>query len=614
MPNLVKSSEIDKKIDQEIYNCLDFDKGLKSFFVFAGAGSGKTRSLTNVLEKLKQEKIAELRIQGKRVAVITYTNAACEEIKERINFDKSFEVSTIHSFCWSLIQNLTIDIRNYLRSNLEDSIAEKERQIQKSRKPDTREKYEKQLSRLKKRLTSIEHVQKFVYSPGHYSDSFQSVLDAEVIGMATEFLTSSQLMQQILINQYPILLIDESQDTNKKLLEALLAIEAQQSSFCLGLFGDMMQRIYMGGKEDLSSMLPSEWERPNKIYNHRCSVRIVHLINKIRSVVDDFQQETESEKQGNAFAFLINKDVSSPQDIEQEICEFMAKQTKQNDWLDSSTVKTLVLEHKMAAIRGGFECFFNPLHDDSKTRDAVTSGDSSELIFLNSQFIPLIEACLTNDAFLIMQILRKYDSPRLNDAKFDPQKPQGNLLTKLAADVDQLCERVKQAEISVKDILRLIFEYELLRIPEKFIEVIESSTSSEDLHESTWSKALSCNMNTLQNYSNYINGKIAYSTHQGVKGLEFDRVMVIMSDHEAGGSFFNYEKLFSVQPLSKTDLTNRDEGKETALDRTRRLLYVTSSRAKKDLVWVIYSNEKAQLKEHLLQQGYFNESEIFDYL
>ncbi len=609
MPDLVKLSEV----DQDIYNCLDFEKGLKSFFVFAGAGSGKTRSLTNVLEKLKQEKITELRIQGKRVAVITYTNAACEEIKERINFDKSFEVSTIHSFCWSLIQNLTIDIRQYLKSNLEDSIAKKEKQIQKSRKPDTKKKYERQLSRLQKRLTSIEHVKKFIYSPGHYSDSFHSVLDAEVIGMATKFLISSQLMQQILINQYPILLIDESQDTNKKLLEALLNIEAQQPSFCLGLFGDMMQRIYMGGKEDLNSTLPSEWERPKKVDNHRCSIRIVRLINKIRSVVDDFQQKPKSEEQGNAFVFLVDKDVSSPQDIEQEICRSIANQTNQDDWLDPSAVKTLVLEHKMAAIRGGFERFFNPLHDDSKTRDTITSGDSSELIFLNNQIVPLIEACVANDEFLIMQILRKYDSPRLNDAKFAPQESQGNLLNELAIDVAQLCERVKQAEISVKDILRLIFEYELLRIPEKFIDAIENSASSQNLSESAWSKALGCNTNALLNYCNYINGKIAYSTHQGVKGLEFDRVMVVMSDHEAGGSFFNYEKLFAIQPLSKTDLTNRNEGKETALDRTRRLLYVTSSRAKKDLVWVVYSSEKTRLKEHLLQQDYFTESEIVDY-
>jgi len=45
------------------------------------------------------------------------------------------------------------------------------------------------------------------------------------------------------------LLIDESQDTNKTLMEALLVVQSQQKKkFLLGLFGDTMQRIYADGK------------------------------------------------------------------------------------------------------------------------------------------------------------------------------------------------------------------------------------------------------------------------------------------------------------------------------------------------------------------------------
>ncbi|MEO1523464.1 MAG: UvrD-helicase domain-containing protein, partial [Cyanobacteria bacterium J06633_2] len=69
-------------VDDEIYSCLDLDSP-KSFFLFAGAGSGKTRSLVEVLKRFRQNSIHRLRRNGQKVAVITYTNAACDEIKRR---------------------------------------------------------------------------------------------------------------------------------------------------------------------------------------------------------------------------------------------------------------------------------------------------------------------------------------------------------------------------------------------------------------------------------------------------------------------------------------------------------------------------------------------------
>jgi DNA helicase-2/ATP-dependent DNA helicase PcrA len=43
-------------------------------------------------------------------------------------------------------------------------------------------------------------------------------------------------MQSILAGRYPILLIDESQDTNKHLIDALFTVQAQlKGKFLLGL-------------------------------------------------------------------------------------------------------------------------------------------------------------------------------------------------------------------------------------------------------------------------------------------------------------------------------------------------------------------------------------------
>jgi len=102
-------------------NCLNLENP-KSFYLFAGAGSGKTRALVEAMKMFRQKYGQEVRLSARKVAVITYTNAACDEIKHRIDYDPIFSVSTIHSFAWELIQAFSKDIREWLSRNLEMEI------------------------------------------------------------------------------------------------------------------------------------------------------------------------------------------------------------------------------------------------------------------------------------------------------------------------------------------------------------------------------------------------------------------------------------------------------------------------------------------------------------
>ena len=92
--------------------------------------------------------------------------------------------------------------------------------------------------------------------------------------------------------------------------------------------------------------------------------------------------------------------------------------------------------------------------------------------------------------------------------------------------------------------------------------------------------------------------------------LEFDRVLVIIDDSEAKGFMFSYDKLFGVKNLSETDINNMAEGKETSINRTQRLFYVTCTRAKKSLAVVMYTNNPEKVKEEVIQKGWFKEEEI----
>ena len=75
---------------------------------------------------------------------------------------------------------------------------------------------------------------------------------------------------------------------------------------------------------------------------------------------------------------------------------------------------------------------------------------------------------------------------------------------------------------------------------------------------------------------------------------------------------FSYDKLFGAKSPTSTDQKNTKEGKETSIDRTRRLFYVTCSRAQSSLAIVVYTNEKDKIREHLQNLEWFEDGEIID--
>ena len=120
MPEAVVQGD---KLRKTIAACLDLEKP-KSFFLYAGAGTGKTRAVVEALDIFRGRYGTLFRWSGQKVAVITYTNAACDEIRHRIDFDPIFAVSTIHSFAWEQIRMYPHDISACLRVRLSKEISE----------------------------------------------------------------------------------------------------------------------------------------------------------------------------------------------------------------------------------------------------------------------------------------------------------------------------------------------------------------------------------------------------------------------------------------------------------------------------------------------------------
>lgn len=259
-------NNMDNHVDEEIYSCLNPEQP-KSFFLFAGAGSGKTRSLVNVLERFKEQYGMNYRLYRQRIAIVTYTNSAADEIKRRLKFDPIFEVSTIHHFSWELIKYYTHDIKCWLKENLQSDLVDLQEQQNKSRDLNNKTSVDRarKIESKEKRLRNLDQIREFRYNPNGDNLTKDSLNHAEVISITANFIETKPLMQDIVASIFPLILVDESQDTKKEMISALFALQQnKKETFLLGLFGDMMQRIYADGKEKLDQGLPSDWKQPAK--------------------------------------------------------------------------------------------------------------------------------------------------------------------------------------------------------------------------------------------------------------------------------------------------------------------------------------------------------------
>lgn len=603
----------DDHVDEEIRKCFS-PENPKCFFVFAGAGSGKTRSLINTLTYIEEKMGKQLSETSRKVAVITYTNAAVDEISRRMHYSSFIAVSTIHSFLWDLIKNFQSDIREWVSKDLKVKIKDIEDKLSKSRTAKSTEKKEEEIKHKQERLVKLSTVKSFLYNPNGDNSGYNSLNHDEVIKMGCEFIENEITMQKILVSQYPIVLVDESQDTKKELVDALNAvINNNKGEFIVGMFGDTMQRIYLDGKENLSDSISDEWVKPVKVMNHRSAVRIVQLANSIRSSVDGQQQKPRSDAMDGVVRLFIVDSSADKDATEKKVAECMAQATGDYEWKEESKYKSLILEHHMAANRFGFLDLFAPLNDSKCFDTSLRNGTISELTFLSNVISPLVKAYKKGNDFEISSIVRQ-NSPLLEKSILATQANQVVALQEVEKAVNSLMSLWKGNKIpTCIEILESVHNTGLFKLDTRVDEILSKPADDDSKKISALREALSVPFDTLERYSDYVTDKTRFATHQGVKGLEFPRVMVVMDDAEAKGFLFSYEKLFGAKPKSDIDIKNENEGKDNSISRTARLFYVTCTRARESLAIVAYTSDVAAVKSTALSQGWFLNEEIITF-
>ncbi|WP_448723779.1 UvrD-helicase domain-containing protein [Pseudomonas farris] len=606
--------------DQIIYECLNLASP-RSFFLYAGAGSGKTRSLVEAVRELKQRERERLVYSGQRIAIITYTNAACDEISRRLEFDPLVIVSTIHAFAWRMIKGFDTDIREWIRSKIAQDLLDLEDQLRRSKGENkTTIARRAEHERKRRRMEHLDEVYKFTYSPTGDNSGRDSLNHSEVIQMAAAFIQKKPLLD-VMVDLHPVLLIDESQDTNRHLMDAFLEVQkVAPQRFCLGLLGDTMQRIYNDGKEKLQDAIPPDWAQPVKRVNYRCPPRVVTLINKIRASVDTHVQESLPEKAiGTVRLFVTNQIADRSFSFEDRVADLMADACNDEQWREGfSGRKTLILEHKMAARRMGFEGIFTPLYAVDHLRTGLLDGTLPGTKFFVEMVMPILDAG-GDDGFALIEAVRAR-SPLLEPKRMASSSSQFELIEHAGLAAQALIARFNGADPLLYDVVGELLSSCLLKVPETVALAYQAGITSDEppdtsdrnlLEVHAYRLALACPFSQMTRFAEYAAGLSPFDTHQGVKGLEYPRVMVIINDEEADGFLFSYDKLLGVKEASKTDVQNEQEGKDSSLSRTRRLLYVTCSRAEESLAIVAYSPNPELVKRWVVDAGWFEHSEVF---
>lgn len=230
-------------------------EGRSNFKLEAGAGAGKTYSLIETLRHILSNRSEYLPRDGQRVACITYTNVARNEIIRRTDSSPHVFAETIHGFLWETISRF----RKSLLHEIETLPG---------------------FARLLEDQTSLQD-----YSVS-YDLGFRSVdehtirLHHDDVPTLAARLFVKPKFRRLVADRFPIVLVDEYQDTPAGLAEALLG---ERSSFSgestYGFFGDHWQQIYdkTCGSIDHLPVKPIQ-----KRANWRSSQAVVALLNNMR--------------------------------------------------------------------------------------------------------------------------------------------------------------------------------------------------------------------------------------------------------------------------------------------------------------------------------------------
>lgn len=330
------------------------------FKVYAGPGAGKTTWLITHLEKVIRKSTRLGKIG--RIACITYTNVAADEIVSRLKCDKNrFDISTIHSFLYrNIIKPFSYLIENdengEMLFNISKLDGHDEHIVQGDRlrrwittigqinnknynvynSPQNKPNVVTELSSLDYAFTGEEveliirqnrgarlpksNGELWIYKSKYWNDGIMHHED--VLYFSYLILSKSPRILEFIRNKYPYIFIDEFQDTTE--LQTWIIEKICESYTKVGVVGDLAQSIYKftGAKRtDFLNFKKDTISEYKLSHNHRSTKNIIDFLNLLR--VDINQSYDVDKPEGSQVTVLVGSiqsakswfEVSNPNDL-----------------------------------------------------------------------------------------------------------------------------------------------------------------------------------------------------------------------------------------------------------------------------------------------------------
>lgn len=654
-----KNKQLELDIQKNINRCLD---NFESFCFDAGAGAGKTYALQKSIEHILKTKGKALKQNNQKILCITYTNAAKDEILDRLGKNSSVIISTIHEFLWGFIaiqqELLMIEherkikgelnkIEQKINSNaLSSSVTladfqaaisdEKFLEVFYNTPSSPAEKFKSMIKeyneyfspylsnvktfsslvkivikkyKLEQTLKQIEDKKskQIIYNPIQNQDKLEKYVISHdtLLLYSKNIITSQNILKRLFSDRYPYVLVDEYQDTDKKVIDIIDSIRTYASSkkkFMVSFFGDSLQNIYETGVGILPKK--NEYQIIEKKFNRRSSKKIVELIEKIRN--DNFgQQSIYTDFDNGSYKFYVAND-----NFDLDI--FLQKNN-----LTNNTACLLMKNDDITKARG-FDKILTVLKSFPRFSGKNYENMTNEFLQKNLQhmgwflrdiltFIDFIQK-IENDNSTVREIVQ-FITPYKSTLTFAEMQKFISSLRKINLSTLTINKCINEiinikGRISGEKILRNIFSIDdmekdiLINIKNRAHDYFYYSQGLENSGKdmTVIDEFFELNISIFFKWYNYIfddarKDGVSYYTLHGSKGLEFDNVVVVLQDNFAKKT--DYCKFFFENYNTKFASDTQSQKAAAQFQKVRNLLYVAFSRAKINL-YVIYKNNSSE--------------------
>ena len=540
----------------EVYDCLE---NKESFVVEAGAGAGKTYTLVKALQCLIVRYQHTMPRRYQKVACITFTNVAKDEIEARIDRNHLIFCSTIHSFCWSLIQTFQSELKTCLTH------------------------FPHWSAKLQEAEVDDISMRSVVYDLGHrdIEEDRISIHHDDVI-LLTVKLMENVKFRRILTSRYPIILIDEYQDTDVNWINSIkehFLGHANVPQF--GFFGDHWQKIYNYGcgKIEHSSLKVVQLRA-----NFRSVPTVVNCLNNMRPELVQFPADTSAKGNINVFHtnnWTVRRQTKNhwqgdlPREAANKALNVVLDRLLKEGWDTSAEfTKILMLTHRVLAERQGYPS----MPEVFRFNDSFTNKDDPHIAFFTDKLEPACEAYLSRkygEMFHILDTVVK-TSDAHNEKKNWSEAMETLIELRECGTVGEIVDHLLDVQRprlphTVEQRERELHDFST-KISEGTPRAIE-----ELMH------LRSVSYKEILALHRYLSGHSPFQTKHGVKGAEFENVLVVVG---RGWNQYNFNQMLELA-LKYPHIPVKEQD---SYERNRNLFYVSCSRAKKRLA-ILFTQE-----------------------